>query len=358
MAKNSAGVTLIESATDMQTPMNRAVNELSDLIRGRAIVDVAGTGDYTLSITDAVPDGRKRVLRLTGILTGARTVKIPTTEAGREFIIKNATTGSFALTVKTTASGSAGVTITQGAVRHVFHDDIDVVGIGSESSTNPLVIGWAGYWRLDEVSGLRYDSAGANTLTDNNTVTQAAGKIGNSAQFVTANSESLSIVDNADLSMGDIDFTIVGWVYLDSKTVSRDLVSKWGVASNSEYLLEYDQTSDRFRFVVSNDGTATTVVSATTFGSPTIATWYFLMAHHDSVGNVIGISVNDGAVNTAAHTTGVKNGTSSFVLGGRTTGSAFHNGRLDEVGVARRKLTTAEVTELYAAGAGKSYPFV
>lgn len=359
MAKNSAGVTLIESATDMQTPMNRAVNELSDLIRGRAVVDVAGTGDYTLSITDAIPDGRKRVLRLTGILTGARTIKIPTNEAGREFIIKNATTGSFSLTVKTTASGSTGVTITQGAVRHVYHDDIDVIGIGSESSSNPLAIGWAAYWRLDEASGPRYDSAGGNTLTDNNTVTQAAGaKIGNAAQFTAANSESLSIADNADLSMGDIDFTICAWVYLDTKSAVRDLVTKWGASGQFEYLLVYDSVSDRYSFFVSNNGTATPEARANTFGSPATGAWHFIVAYHDSVGNVIGIKVNDGAANTTAHTTGVFNSTSAFHLGGRAGTPSYHNGRMDEIGVVRRLLTGAEMTELYNAGSGKTYPFV
>src|SRR5690348_11404000 len=65
-----------------------------------------------------------------------------------------------------------------------------------------------GYWKLDEASGSRADSAGANTLTDNNTVAGLAGLISNAGDFERDNSESLSIADNAALSMGDIDFTL------------------------------------------------------------------------------------------------------------------------------------------------------
>lgn len=332
---------------------------IEPLLAGQLSISVAGSSNVTLTNTE----GRNARMVFSGVLTGDIIVFIrvsggtPEGYSARRFSVKNGTTGAFTLTVKTTATGSTGVAITQGATRLLEHDGTNVTGAGVETSGNPLAIGWAAYWRLDEASGVRYDSAGINHLTDNNTVTQAAGKIGNSAQFVTANSETLSVADNTALSMGDIDFTIAAWVYLDNKSVSRDIGGKWGASGQFEYLLEYDQSSDRFRWIVSNDGTAAVVVSATTFGSPSISTWYFIVAYHDSAGNVIGIKVNDGAADTTAHTTGVFNGTSAFVLGGRSSGSAYHSGRLDETGVARRFLSGAEMTELYNAGAGKTYPF-
>ena len=42
---------------------------------------------------------------------------------------------------------------------------------------------------MDEASGTRYDSYGNNHLTDNNTVTVAAGKKGSAASFAPANAE-------------------------------------------------------------------------------------------------------------------------------------------------------------------------
>ena len=94
------------------------------------------------------------------------------------------------------------------------------------------------FWKLGEASGTRVDSIGSNDLTDNNTVTQAAGKIGNCAQFTAANSEYLSIADNAALSTGDIDFSIVFWVYFDSTPSFADVIAKWA-AGEQEYVVEF-----------------------------------------------------------------------------------------------------------------------
>ncbi len=74
------------------------------------------------------------------------------------------------------------------------------------------------HWKLNEASGARVDSHGSNDLTDNNTVTQVAGKIGNAAQFTAANSEWLSRGTDVDLGLGaDTDCTWAGWFYMDSK---------------------------------------------------------------------------------------------------------------------------------------------
>ena len=43
-----------------------------------------------------------------------------------------------------------------------------------------------GYWQLGEASGTRADTYLDNDLDDNNTVTQAVGKVGNAAQFTAA----------------------------------------------------------------------------------------------------------------------------------------------------------------------------
>ncbi|MEK7064329.1 MAG: hypothetical protein AAB973_01845, partial [Patescibacteria group bacterium] len=49
-----------------------------------------------------------------------------------------------------------------------------------ETSTNgTLGTNLIGYWKMDETSGTRVDAAGANALTDNNTVTSATGKKSN-----------------------------------------------------------------------------------------------------------------------------------------------------------------------------------
>lgn len=217
------------------------------------------------------------------------------------------------------------------------------------------------YWKLDEASGTRNDSvvASANNLTDNNTVTQAAGKISNAAQFTIANSEYLSCVSNASLVTGDIDFTVACWVYLDAKTTRQTFVSKSSGATptTDEYYIDYSDATNRFRFVIG--GTAYTVATADVLGSPTAATWYYIIAWHDSVANTINIQVNNGSANSLS--TGIKfppTTANVFTIGRYSADTPLYmGGRIDEVGFWKRVLTTQEKTDLYNSGNGYTYPF-
>jgi hypothetical protein len=208
-------------------------------------------------------------------------------------------------------------------------------------------------WTLEEASGTRNDSVGSNHLTDNNTVGQAAGTVGNAGQFVAANLEYLSITDNASLSVGDIDFEFVGWVYLDSKTTDRAILGKWS-GTEFEYVLQYNQPTDRFQFVVRKaDNSGSVTASASTFGSPSTATWYFVDVYHDATNDVIAIAINNGSFNTTAITGGVKDGTATFRTG-RQDGSTYWDGRIDEVVFWKRLISGADRTWLYNSGSGRS----
>lgn len=228
-----------------------------------------------------------------------------------------------------------------------------LVPLGNQIRTSMI-----SYWALGEASGTRSDSHGSNHLTDNNTVTQAAGKLGNAAQFTAANSESLSVADNASLSTGDIDFTVACWVYLDSKGANRTLASKLAIggAAGGEWILNYNSGADRFRFVVS-DGATLTAVAADTLGIPATATWYYLVAWHDSVANTLNIQANDGAVDSVAYSAGLTDTAAGFRLGAIDNATEFMDGRLDGVGFWKRVLTAAERTQLYGSGSGLEYPF-
>lgn len=227
------------------------------------------------------------------------------------------------------------------------------------SSSSTLNSGLIAYWKLDEASGNATDSETTGTaqdLTDNATVTSAAGKIGTARQFTSASSEWLSRTDGADLSTGNIDYTVAAWVYLDTKGAVRDIIGKWNSVGQREYILLYNNTGDRFEFFVSGNGTSgqVTVVGASTFGSPSTATWYLVIAWHDSVNDQIGISVDAGAADTAAHTTGSFDSTTTFGIGYRAEGTSYMNGRIDEAGFWKKVLTSGERTELYNGGSGKT----
>jgi len=212
------------------------------------------------------------------------------------------------------------------------------------------------YWKLDETSGTRADSVGSNNLTDNNTVTQAVGKLGNSAQFTIANSEYLSHIDNASLSIGSTDFTISAWVYLDTKTSNMVFVSKYGGGGgNGEYALYYKLSADAFACSTFPQLDA----SVTPPGGVQTGQWYFLTCSHNATTHTNTITVNNTWTNTSAAGTEPSDTIAEFAIG-RFQGSGstmYFNGRVDSVGFWKRILAAGEITTLYNSGAGLEYPF-
>jgi len=199
---------------------------------------------------------------------------------------------------------------------------------------------------------VRFDSVGSNHLTDNNTVTSAAGILNGAAQFTSANSEYLNIADTADLSMAaNLDFSMTAWVFLDSKPGGDNMfiLGKMidGKASNAEYAMYWATATDNFRAYLS-DGAGVTNLQATSFGAPSLSTWVLIAEWYDATADTWNVQVNNGAVDSVANTTGSQDTANSFAIG-RIPGdnSAHWNGRIDEVGIWKRILTAEERTTLY-----------
>lgn len=220
-------------------------------------------------------------------------------------------------------------------------------------------------WELNEAADTNaIDSHGANDLTDTNGVDSGTGLVHATVRdFDSGIPHYFTLADNTDLSTGDIDFTLEAWVNLET-LVNAVVVAKYTTDGNQrEYMLYYNHDDHspnaRFSFIVSADGGATTnVVDATTFGAPSTATWYHLVAWHDAANNQLGIAVNAGTADTVSHSTGVFNGTSPFRIGTLFTTIALYmmNGRIGPVRMWKgRVLTAQERTDLYNGGAGLKY---
>ncbi len=233
----------------------------------------------------------------------------------------------------------------------------------SAAAGNGLLNALIAYWPGNEASGNALDlHTNGLTLTDTNTVTNAAGLVYATArQYTAANTEYHTRGDNALLSTGDVDFTIAAWAYLDSKVVSRTIIAKMGGAGAREYWLGYDATADQFRLWVSPNGTTSNNLYATTFGSPSLSTWYLVVAWHDSVANTLNIQAQNGTVDSVAHTTGVIDGPNAFQVGIYSSSLSPWNGRIGpsmfwkSAAGAGGVLTAAQRTALYNAGAGLPY---
>lgn len=219
-------------------------------------------------------------------------------------------------------------------------------------------------WEFAEASGNRADSSGnAYTLTDTRSVGSTSGKFSqNAAVFVASSTDYFELADNANLSGGDVDFSIGAWVRLSSTGTGTNKViaGKWGTTGNQrEYLVYWDSASNRFVFWGSVSGTTNDVTrSASTFGAPASdgSEWCYVFAYHDSVNNIVGISVNDGARDTTAHSTGVKDGTSQFHIGAMRPANLWYmDGDVQQVAVWKEVKTTGDVSAIYNSGSGLAY---
>lgn len=109
--------------------INTGMVDIDAAIAGFIIIDVAGSGDRTLSRAEAI----NKVFKFIGVLTGARNILFPVAlGCARQFTVWNATTGAFALNVKTTAGGSTGPAVTQTKKVLIFHDNTNAHAAGPE----------------------------------------------------------------------------------------------------------------------------------------------------------------------------------------------------------------------------------
>lgn len=226
---------------------------------------------------------------------------------------------------------------------------------------NPGLTGLEEWFPLNEESGDRTGAHAEWTLTDTNTVGYAAGIKGNAADFEVSNpNEYLISTSGSNFNVGDEDFSIVFWIKPESQLSSRFLVNKYYTSGNNRqfYTSLLQANSYHPTFVVSDDGTYNAGhYGMVEWGSAlSNGSWYMIVAVHDSVNNLLKISVNAGAWVTQAWSTGVYQTTSNRLqLGAYDVDSLEHDGLMDEVVLAKRAYSLDHVEWFYNSGAGRTY---
>lgn len=110
---------IVQSQSQKEVTANTAFDGLEQAITEQADIDLAGTGDYTATNDEM----RNAIIRLTGVLTGNRNFIVPLRD--KIYIVHNATTGAFTITVKT--STGTGVIVEQGFKAIVYSNSVDVL---------------------------------------------------------------------------------------------------------------------------------------------------------------------------------------------------------------------------------------
>jgi hypothetical protein len=100
------------------------------------VINVAGTGNYTLSGTEL----NRISYRFNGLLTGNRNIIVPATV--QQYWVDNQTTGSYTLTIKTSAG--TGVSVSQGQRAILYSDGTDVLDADTAGISIPLDVSQGG----------------------------------------------------------------------------------------------------------------------------------------------------------------------------------------------------------------------
>ena len=158
--------------------LNQGTSIMDNNMGGQAFVNVAGAADVTATAANA----QNLVQSLTGVLTGDISYRLP--NVGSFYIINNATTGAFTLTIKTTAGGSNGVIVPQGTQLAVYSRGGNVWIFDGRTGGGGAANSRTFQGALTIVSGGLTVSSGGAAITGNSAVTGAltvstAGASGN-----------------------------------------------------------------------------------------------------------------------------------------------------------------------------------
>lgn len=222
-----------------------------------------------------------------------------------------------------------------------------------------LIDGLVSYWKMDAASGDEADSHGSNTLTSGGGAADpgtAAGKLNGSRDFDGSN-DTLSASDAASLDLSD--FSISLWFYPDVLDTSyRNLFVKGldGASGRNYGIAHSAGVSNRFYLQI--QGVSGLTSEITPSSGPTASAWNHAVLTYDATTRVRKLYLGGSEVHSQTGSSGTPTTNSlALVVGGGGSGFAFHNGRIDEIGLWSRDLSSAEVTELYNSGNGLAYPF-
>lgn len=205
------------------------------------------------------------------------------------------------------------------------------------------------------------DSVGSANLTQINTPTYVAGKIGNAVNLVAASSQYGHRAD-AIFDRGDTDWHQGCWVRpvsLPADGLFYVIASKMDAVSDNAYTAYLITGGGLSKFgmqVFDGTGTLIGTVDADNFGAVSINTWYYVDWSHSATNNQVSIGVNGGTPNVAATTGAAGNSAADFQLGA-VIGVLTWDGQIDSYTFFSRELTQYERYSLVNHGNGLDYPF-
>ena len=205
------------------------------------------------------------------------------------------------------------------------------------------------YWKLDESSGNAADATGNGNTGVNTSVTYGAGALNNCGIF--NGSALLDCGSSSTLANNVTGYSVSAWLQIADHTQTQFYIADWGTtpSGNENFAIWTNGGADFGTRFSDSAGTYYTSNSGVT---PTNNTWYHVVATYNGISLIIYVNgtAHSQAVTAVPHVGG------DFQIGARGNSSLNLNGKIDEVGVWNRALSSTEVTTLYNSGTPLAYP--
>lgn len=204
------------------------------------------------------------------------------------------------------------------------------------------------YYNLDESSGtIAHDATGINNGTNNGVTVNVSGRINNSYDFRSVVDNYVDVGNIADYQ-GHDQFTVTAWIYLN--TTSRQ---QWIFAHDNNPVQQYALgVSDQGKLYVEINGGLQQTMGNTVLST---GTWYYVAFVLS--GSNIEIFLN-GNSDVSDLRTSINDGTDTNARIGARSYNGQHNpfdGKIDELGIWNRSLSSIEVSQLYNNGQGLAF---
>jgi hypothetical protein len=296
---------------------------LEEAIGGYASVTVSNVADTTLTTNNGSADeSRNMVINLTGTISATRNVICPAIE--KLYVVKNATTGGFAVTFK--VSGQTGVSIPNGSTYFLYVDGIDarlITGsLANQLASSVSITGGT-------ITGIT-DLAVADGGTGSSTAAGARTNLGAAASGANTDITSIAL-NNTGLTVRDTDAShFLSIVPGSNLSANRTLTVTTGDAARTLDISASNVTVSTAGAALIDDANA--AAQRTTLGLGTIATQNAnsVSITGGSVTGITDIAIADGGTgasdaatartNLGLGTVSTQNSNNVSITGGSITG--------------------------------------
>jgi hypothetical protein len=169
---------------------NTNLNILQQSIAGYESVTLNATTGATLAFSNgALSNGKNAVLNLAGTLTSSVNVIIPDS-IEKTYIVKNSTSGSFAVTFKTTSGTGATFEAADKGIKILYSDGTNIVDVNANlaaSSFEQINLPTQNELRFEDSTGGQYVALKAGTTVATNVTFTLPTADGTSNQVITTN---------------------------------------------------------------------------------------------------------------------------------------------------------------------------